>query len=481
MKKEGFGNKKKAIAFLALMLAGIMLLTGCGRSLDSRYMYAQELLGVGEYEAALYEFEAMGEYLNAGKFVLYVSGMMALESGDYALAETNFENLGDFKNSELYTKYVEAKRLEQDENYPAAQNAFQSLGSFRDSVRRMENCTAMIPQKAYENAQALFTQGEYQKALEGFLALGSYSDSKQRAEACQQAILSQEYQKAQNLMKVKDYAGALEAFAALGSFRDSSMLADNCRLELYKAAEANQKAGGFEKVQEAIAMYEALDTYADAARRAQDLRGRYEINLKLHGYQENWQYVSLGTYPQETGGGKTPILWRVLSVENGAALLLADKILDTAAMETGTSFGGYNGSSLQTFLNGAFFNEAFTVTEQAAVIQNGTQGKVFPLTKEEVMNPALGFASDALRQSQGTAYALAKGLHASTSGAGWWWLNTLGTGEKCQAIVYYNGAVYSPGLRYDDAQTGLRPAVRLKLDSLFFTKGTGTAADPFRE
>jgi len=481
MKKAGIGNRKKAIAFLALMLAGLILLTGCDRSADTRYAYAQEFLAVGEYETALYEFEALGEYLNAGKFVLYVSGLMALESGDYSLAQINFENLGDFKSSDLYAKYVDAKRLEQEEDYPAAQSAYQALGSFRDSVRRMENCTAMIPQKAYETAQALFADGEYQKALEGFLALNSYSDSAQRAESCQQAILSQDYQAAQNLLKRKDYAGALELLAALGSYRDSSMLADNCRLSLYQAAETAQKAGGFEKVQEAIAMYEALDTYGDAARRAQDLKGRYEINLELRGYQEGWQYVSLGTYPQEAGGGKSPILWRVLSVENGTALLLSDKILEAAAMETGTIFSGYPGSTLQTFLNGAFFTEAFQAAEQAAVIQNGTQGKVFPLTKEEAMNPALGFTSDAARQSQGTAYALAKGLHAATSSSGWWWLGTPGTGEKCQAIVYYNGAVYSPGLRFDDVQTGVRPAIRLKLDTLFFTKGTGTATDPFRE
>lgn len=481
MKKAGFGNRKKAIAFLALMLAGMMLLSGCSRSADSRYMFAQELLAVGEYEDALYEFETLGEYWDAGKFVLYVSGLMALESGDYDLAQTNFENLGDFKNSELYVRYVEAKRLEQEEDYVAAQNAYQSLGSFRDSVRRMERCTAMIPQKAYEDAQALFAQGEYQKAMEAFLALGSYGDSRQRAEACQQAIMSQDYQAAQNLYKRKDYAGALEMFAALGSYRDSALLMENCRQELYKAAEAAQKEGGFEKVQQAIAMYEALETYNDAASRAKELRERYEINMKIRGYQDGWQYVSLGTYPQETGGGKTPILWRVLSVENGTALLLADKILETAAMETGTSFSGYPGSSLQIFLNGAFFTEAFSTAEQAAILQNGIQGKVFILTKEDILNPTLGFSSDAARQCQGTAYALAKGLHSSTSGSGWWWLNTTGTGANCQAIVYYNGSVYSPGLRFDDAQTGVRPAIRLKLDTLFFAKGTGTESDPFRQ
>jgi len=481
MKNVGHKKILKPAAICAVMLAGLLLLAGCGPNSAARYNYAQDCLAYGEYAAALNEFQMLSEYQDSAKFALYVSALMAMDEGDFDLAQTNFDNLGDFKSSELYLRYVEARLLEQQENYPGAQTAYQALGSFRDSVRRMEACTAMIPQKAYEAAQALFTQGEYQQAMDAFLALGSYSDSRQKVEACQQAMLSQKYQAGQGLLKAKDFAGALEVFAALGSFRDSAMLADSCRQSLYQAADAKQKEGGFQKVQEAIALYESLDTYADASRRAQELKGRYEINLRLRGYQEGWQYVALGTYPQETTGGKTPILWRVLSVENGTVLLVSDKILDAAAVETGTAFKGFSGSSLQTFLNGAFVNEAFTTAEQAALVTYNDLGKVYLLSREEAQNPSLGFTTDAVRQCKGTAYALAKGLHASSAGDGWWWLLSAGASESNQAIVYYNGVVYGPGLRYDDAQTGVRPVIRVKLDSLFFLKGTGTAEDPFKE
>jgi len=136
---------------------------------------------------------------------------------------------------------------------------------------------------------------------------------------------------------------------------------------------------------------------------------------------------------------------------------------------------------LQTFLNGAFVNEAFTTAEQAALVTYNNLGKVYLLSREEAQNPGLGFTTDAARQCKGTAYALAKGLHASSAGDGWWWLESTGVSESNQAIVYYNGVVYGPGLRYDDAQTGVRPAIRVKLDSLFFLKGTGTVEDPFKQ
>ena len=481
MKREGYRKAFKPAIICALMLAVSFMLTGCGQGSAARYTYALDCLAYGEYEAALAEFQVLGEYEDSAKFVLYVSALMAMEQGEFDLAATNFENLNEFKSSEMYLRYVDARRLEWEEDYAAAQMAYGSLGSFQDSAQRLANCTVMIPQKAYEEADALLKQGEYQAAMDAFLALGTYSDSSKRAEACQQALLSQKYQAGQNLIKAKDYQGALEVFAALGSFRDSAMLADSCRQSLYQAADAKQKEGGFQKVQEAIALYESLDTYADAARRAKELKQRYEVNLRLRGYQEGWQYVSLGAYPQEAAGAKTPILWRVLKVENGTALLVSDKILDAAALDTGTANSGYQGSTLQSFLNGAFANEAFSADQKSALLPNGILGSVFLLTKEDIQNPAYGFTSDASRQSKATAYALAKSLHAATTGEGWWWLNTAGTTEGSQAIVYYNGVVYSPGLKFDDVQTGVRPAICVKLDSVFFEKGSGTAADPYRE
>ena len=39
-----------------------------------------------------------------------------------------------------------------------------------------------------------------------------------------------------------------------------------------------------------------------------------------------WQYVTMGVYPYEADGAMREVLWRVLFVENGEALLLADQV-----------------------------------------------------------------------------------------------------------------------------------------------------------
>lgn len=479
MKKAGHRGKRALAA--ALLLAVLTMLTGCGVRSASRYEYAQELMAMREYEAAVNEFQQLGEYRDSGRFALYTAALIALNTGELDVAEADFDNLRDFKSSQLYLEYVKARELEQDEDYPNAQSAYGALGSFQDSRERLETCTAMIPKQAYEAAKTLFANGEYEKSMEAFLALKSYGDSAAQAENCQQAILSQEYQMALGLFRSKDYQGALEAFAALGSFRDSAMQAEACRQAIFDTAEAARKTGDLDKVQEAIALYQALDKYRDADKTAQELKTRYAVNLQLRSYQESSQYVLLGSYPQGTGSEKAPILWRVLSVNEGTALLLSEKILDAVAFQSGGNSAGFPGSTLQTFLNGAFLTEAFTAAEQAALVGNGTLGRVSLLSKEQAMDPGLGFMDDASRQAPGTEYALSKGLNASTEGKGWWWLSSPGENAGCQVIVYYNGKVYGPGLHADDAGTGVRPAVEIKLTSLFFTKGTGTAQDPFAQ
>lgn len=51
----------------------------------------------------------------------------------------------------------------------------------------------------------------------------------------------------------------------------------------------------------------------------------------LRGYEKGagYQYVLLGEYPYEKDGTIAPVLWRILDVENGRALLLTEYIIDT--------------------------------------------------------------------------------------------------------------------------------------------------------
>ena len=53
-------------------------------------------------------------------------------------------------------------------------------------------------------------------------------------------------------------------------------------------------------------------------------------DVALHGYdaKSGYVYVTLGQCPQDADGGVEPIVWRVLSVEDGRAYLLSEYVLE---------------------------------------------------------------------------------------------------------------------------------------------------------
>ena len=117
-----------------------------------------------------------------------------------------------------------------------------------------------------------------------------------------------------------------------------------------------------------------------------------------------------------------PIAWRILNVEDG--LLLSENILDNQPFENmyyavfsyqyrnlGIPYPSlYAESSIRTWLNGTFWQTAFTAQEQANVqsssletpgygeerteLYNESTDKVFLLSLDEAANPAYGFSAD---------------------------------------------------------------------------------------
>ena len=52
----------------------------------------------------------------------------------------------------------------------------------------------------------------------------------------------------------------------------------------------------------------------------------------LRGYVkgEGYQYVTLGSYPYGADGTPAPVLWRILEVKDGQALLLTEYVVDVS-------------------------------------------------------------------------------------------------------------------------------------------------------
>ncbi len=134
-----------------------------------------------------------------------------------------------------------------------------------------------------------------------------------------------------------------------------------------------------------------------------------------------------------------PIKWKILSEENGNALLFSTVILDSHYINSsyGNDYATGDGIS---WLNGTFYNTAFNANEQAYVKNTsveGTNAKLFYLSLDELKNTAYGFAADEnsadpARKRVGTDYAKSQGLYGKE-----YWTRTPnehGSNDKTETI-----------------------------------------------
>ena len=224
-----------------------------------------------------------------------------------------------------------------------------------------------------------------------------------------------------------------------------------------------------------------------------------------------WDCIWFGNYWQEDTNGdgkvdkndkKTPIKWRVLSVEGDDAFLMADKNLDCqryndtdtdVTWETCTMRSWLNGYGAESNKDGKdysgnnFLDNAFSADEQSAIRttnvvnhdnpEYGTEGgndttdKVYLLSLDEVKNLSYGFGShnstSATRVAVNTAYTAGggevDGCMSSAGKAGAWWLRSSGYDSDYASCVDDDGFVCADGYYVDNSDDGVRPALHLNL------------------
>lgn len=235
---------------------------------------------------------------------------------------------------------------------------------------------------------------------------------------------------------------------------------------------------------------------------------------ELRGYdkKEGYQYILLGSFPQEADGTEKPILWRVLSADENQAYLLSEYVLFNNRVHPDDQqyidFGGaFNQTEMFALLNGpfegdpiakeeqdelkkherlgrvhiaerCFKDEAFTPDEQAILITDEELGTVFLVTADDLKNRAYGFASAKDRKAYGTEYAAENGLFVYQNGSSPYW-----TRSQSQSYAYGTRCTKVDGdlgyIRCVVMNEGCRPAVRLAMDGLEMLSGSGTKDDPF--
>lgn len=209
-----------------------------------------------------------------------------------------------------------------------------------------------------------------------------------------------------------------------------------------------------------------------------------------------WDCVWFGHYPQSSDGkggfNNEPIKWRILSVDENEALLVADKNLDAKKYNEERIPITWETSTLRSWLNNndlnGFMGKAFSKIEQEAIcekaIQNpdnsesGTPGgnitkdKLFLLSVEEARNVEYGFPDNLgyseTRESMNTDYAASGDEYVYKNSKGIWWLRSPGGGEDGRGVwrasfIRQSGSV---GYDYINKYGGtVRPALYLDLSS----------------
>lgn len=236
-----------------------------------------------------------------------------------------------------------------------------------------------------------------------------------------------------------------------------------------------------------------------------ELDGSKLSNPVTEGEVTTWDCVYFGNYWQKDTNGdgiadqndeKEPIKWRVLSVEDDDAFLLADQCLDCQSYNETDVDVTWETCTLRTWLNTDFFNEAFSSAEQSAIKKTtvvnednptwktkggeNTEDRVYLLSMGEVSNASYGFDStrDKTREAVRTEYAENHADRPSSdNGNSWWRLRTPGIYRYYASCVSAGGYVFYYGAHVYYNIDAVRPALHLDLSSAQWSKAGTVSSD----
>ena len=156
----------------------------------------------------------------------------------------------------------------------------------------------------------------------------------------------------------------------------------------------------------------------EARRRAEEARRNPFKNANIG------DIVKFGNYPQTSNGDIQPIEWQILSIENNKMLVISRYGLDAKPFDQ--SWNNWSNSEIRNWLNGEFYNKAFTDQEKKSInLSNlsdvGTTDNVFLLSYDEAEKY---FANNELRKCKATEYAVKNGVYVSDNGYSSWRLRS---------------------------------------------------------
>ena len=185
--------------------------------------------------------------------------------------------------------------------------------------------------------------------------------------------------------------------------------------------------------------------------------------------------VRFGHYEQDAdlGNGAEAIEWRVLAVEEGRILVISRYGLDARPYEAEYGSTDWENCSLREWLNGYFFETAFSEQEQRKIqltqvvnetrgedgadAGNDTQDHLFLLSYDESTSY---FANITGKKAFATRFARGNGASVGErTGACWWWLRSPGSSTYRAATIRTDGGAHDSGDRVSHGTGAVRPAM----------------------
>lgn len=185
--------------------------------------------------------------------------------------------------------------------------------------------------------------------------------------------------------------------------------------------------------------------------------------------------IQFGLYEQDniSSNGKEKIFWRVLSIENGNAILISEYGLDVMPYHYKSDADvTWEECSLRTWLNDSFYDNSFNENEKSKILlktlRNGnnpesgaiggnpTKDKVYLLSIDEVLmySPS---------RTTPTIFAKTKRPDVTKSGICDWWLRTPGAYGFLAATA--DMTVFPAGYVVVVDDVTVRPVISVKLES----------------
>ena len=410
-----------------------------------------------------------------------------------------------FANEEQKQRYLGyAKQINENEVY--------------DKEQKKKQAELAVKKEQYDRALAEISKGNYFWAMMILHQLNGYKDAEKLMRQCldkyKEELLQKEQEQRKTLaekeqeqketakwaeelqMQINRLNAEIDQLHGLFSAKKKQKLQEEVENLLNEQKQLEQRQYDIEQfLRTAGASLKNIQSDKESRYSDEKIMQEVERKAEWETLVQSGRQITFGHYPQTANGNdNTHIEWLILARDEQKILIVSKYGLDAQPYNKDYTSVTWETCTLRKWLNGTFYNKAFSSAEQAAILTtnvdnsksqcysgwntsggNNTEDKVFLLSYAEA-NKYFGVTHDTTSNTKSrvapTAYAIAQGAYtyysnktADGTDAGRWWLRSHGFYQSSAAGVRTDGSL--DYYRVDDDSDSLRPAlwVNLNLES----------------